>query len=99
LRGSPENRALLMSYAVDLGHPKEWGDPLRLPPYGGRVANAAWQALGVERKPNVGGIPCEIVHGRVGRRLGLSSSCTANAFLRGVTAFAEGVALYLPVRT
>jgi len=46
----------------------------------------------------VGGIPCEVVHGRVGQRFGLSSSCTTNAFLRGVTAFIKAVAIYLPVR-
>ena len=46
----------------------------------------------------MGGIPCQVVHGRVGQRFGLSSSCTTNAFLRGVTAFIKAVAIYLPVR-
>ncbi|KAF8629696.1 hypothetical protein AX15_003316 [Amanita polypyramis BW_CC] len=96
MRSSAEHTHLLMSYAQDLGHPKEWGDPSRLPSYGGQSANAVWRALGVNSRPNVGGLPCEVVHGGVGRSFGLSSSCTANALLRGVSAFMKAIALYLP---
>lgn len=97
LQGSPENRSLLMSYAQELGLAKECGDPLSLPPYGGPTAKNVWHALGIKGRPDVGGLPCELVHGRVGQSFGLSSSCTANAFLRGLTAFVEAAALYLPV--
>lgn len=97
LRGSAEYHHLLTSYSQELGFPNEWGDPSRVPPYGGQSANSVWQALGVQSRPGVGGIPCEVVHGRVGQRFGLSSSCTANAFIRCVTAFIEAVAIYLPV--
>ena len=97
LRGSVEYPHLLTSYSQELGFPKEWGDPSRLPSYGGPSANSIWQALGVRSRPGVGGIPCEVVHGRLGRRFGLSSSCTANASLRGVMAFIKAVAIYLPV--
>ncbi|KAF8350059.1 hypothetical protein F5887DRAFT_1223544 [Amanita rubescens] len=97
LRGSAEYPHLLTSYSQDLGFPKEWGDPSRVPPYGGQSANPVWQTLGVQTRSSVGGIPCEVVHGRVGQYFGLSSSCTTNAFLRGVTAFIKAVAIYLPV--
>ncbi|PFH54481.1 hypothetical protein AMATHDRAFT_134596 [Amanita thiersii Skay4041] len=96
LRGSPEFRNLLATYAQELGHPAQWGDPLSLPAIGGQAANVTWQTLGVKSRPNIGGIPCEIVHGHVGQEFGLSASCTANAFLRGVTAFLKAVAIYLP---
>ena len=97
LQGSAEYLHLLTSYSQELGFPSEWGDPSQVPPYGGQSATSVWQALGVKSRPGVGGIPCEVVHGRLGRRFGLSSSCTANAFIRCVTAFIEAVALYLPV--
>lgn len=97
LRGSAEYHHLLTSYSQELGFPNEWGDPSRVPPYGGQLATSVWQALGVQSRPGVGGIPCEVVHGRLGRRFGLSSSCTANAFIRCMSAFIEAIVIYLPV--
>ena len=77
----------------DLGYPTQWGDPKLLPAYGGYSASAVWQALGVHRRGHVGGLPCEIVHGSV-----TGGSCTANVAIRGLHAFLEALALYLPVR-
>jgi len=76
----------------DLGYPGQWGDPKLLPAYGGYAASAAWKALGVHRRGSVGGLPCEIVHGSV-----TGGSCTANVAIRGLHAFLEALALYLPV--
>ncbi|KAF8274099.1 hypothetical protein EI94DRAFT_1768946 [Lactarius quietus] len=76
----------------DLGYPGQWGDPKLLPACGGYAASAAWKALGVHRRGSVGGLPCEIVHGSV-----TGGSCTANVAIRGLHAFLEALALYLPV--
>jgi hypothetical protein len=78
--------------AQDLGYPAQLGDPKLLPAHGGHVANTVWNVLGVQGRGSVGGIPCEIVHGAV-----TGGSCTANFMIRGVHAFLEALALYVPV--
>ena len=78
--------------ARDLGYPAQFGDPKLLPAHGGHVANAVWNVLGVQERGSVGGLPCEIVHGAV-----TGGSCTANFTIRGVHAFLEALALYVPV--
>ncbi|KAI0335265.1 hypothetical protein GY45DRAFT_1317194 [Cubamyces sp. BRFM 1775] len=83
---------LVTSLSKDLGYPASWGDPALLPAYGGAQANETWKALGVSSRPGRGGLPCEIVHGDV-----TGASCFANAAIRGAQAFAEAVAIYLPV--
>ncbi|KAI0068188.1 hypothetical protein BV25DRAFT_1875460 [Artomyces pyxidatus] len=75
-----------------LGHPASWGNFGLVPAYGGSAALAAWKTLGVTSRGPVGGIPCEIVHGSLG-----TASCSKNAGLRGIHAFFEALALYLPV--
>jgi len=81
----------------DLGYPPSWGNVDLLPAYGGAAANVAWRKLGVTSRANVGGFPCEIVHGGLGSRWGLGNGCTANAAIRLILAFFEAVAIYLPV--
>ncbi|KAH8102666.1 hypothetical protein BXZ70DRAFT_1059407 [Cristinia sonorae] len=85
---------LLTSLSTDLGYPAAWGDFSRMPAYGGPKTIEAWKALGVSGRNGLGGIPCELVHGGV-----TGGSCTANATIRGVHAFAEAMAIYLPVHT
>ena len=97
LSGSASDRDILIGFSKDLGYNSSWGDPVALPAYGGAVANKAWKVLGVKNRPSVGGLPCELVHGSVGSSLGLDASCTANASIRGVMAFLEAIAIYLPV--
>jgi hypothetical protein len=87
-----------MNMAQDLGYPPSWGDPAQLPAFGGTLANATWRKLGVASRPNVGGFPCEIVHGGLQQKWGLGNSCTGNAVIRIAVAFVEAMALYLPVR-
>ncbi|TBU48330.1 hypothetical protein BD309DRAFT_884692 [Dichomitus squalens] len=82
---------LATSLSADLGYPPAWGDPAQVPAYGGPEADIAWKALGVSNRRGLGGLPCEVVHS------GLATGCTANAGIRGLQAFAEAVALYLPV--
>lgn len=96
-RGSPTHPTILTSYAKDLGYPSSWGDPLRLPAFGGPSAENTWKALGVQGRQSLGGVPCELVHGGVGSGLSLAGSCTANSSIRGVKAFFEAVLVYLPV--
>ncbi|KAI0308198.1 hypothetical protein B0F90DRAFT_135342 [Multifurca ochricompacta] len=86
---NPNPVALL---SQDLGYPAQWGDPKSLPAHGGYAASAVWEALGLRGRGSVGGLPCEIVHGSV-----TGGSCSANAAIRGLHAFLEAVALYLPV--
>lgn len=95
--GSKHHSGLLEQYAMDLGRPASWGNPAALPAYGGATANKAWKQLGLTTRPGVGGIPCELAHGTVGSSMGLSSSCHANAALRFTKAFAQALAIYLPV--
>lgn len=84
---------LISSLSHDLGYPSVWGDPSRLPPYGGPSANAAWITMGVKNRTGLGGIPCQLVHSGVG-----GSSCTSNALIRGAFALAEAMLIYVPVR-
>ncbi|KAF7436822.1 hypothetical protein PC9H_003655 [Pleurotus ostreatus] len=97
IHGSPKESHLLTSLSQDLGYPPAWGDPSALPAFGGRAANVTWTKLGVHNRSGVGGIPCELVHGGITSRFGLDGSCTANAVVRGAYAFAEAMAIYLPV--
>jgi hypothetical protein len=46
----------------------------------------------VRGRGSVGGVPCEIVHGSV-----TEGSCTTNFGIRGLHAFLEALALYVPV--
>ncbi|KAI0365254.1 hypothetical protein BV20DRAFT_973444 [Pilatotrama ljubarskyi] len=91
-RGISNPPDLVTSLSRDLGYPASWGNPALLPAYGGPEANETWNALGVSGRRGRGGLPCEIVHGDV-----TGGSCTANAAIRGAQAFAEAVAIYLPV--
>lgn len=95
--GSPSHSHILRMFSKELGYNASWGDPAALPAYGGAVADAAWKTLGVKTRPGVGGLPCELVHGGIGSNLGLENSCTANSSLRGLKAFVEAIAIYLPV--
>ncbi|KAM5536190.1 hypothetical protein V8D89_010089 [Ganoderma adspersum] len=83
---------LTASLSADLGYPAAWGDPRKLPAYGGPAADKVWKDLAVPNRHGIGGLPCEIVHGGV-----TGNSCTANAAIRGLHAFAEATAIYLPV--
>lgn len=93
----PAYVSYLKPYAEELGYPKAWADPLVLPPKGGSSADIIWKRLGVDSRPGVGGLPCELVHKEVGSSLGLSHSCLANAVLRGGKGFVEALAIYIPV--
>ena len=94
---SPKNHGLLLDYAVELGYPASWGNPKLLPAYGGATANAAWKQLGVTNRPEVGGLPCELVHGKLGAKLGCPSSCHGNAAIRVYQGLIQALAIYLPV--
>lgn len=89
--------SLLSTLSQELGHPTSWGDPSLVPAYGGPKATEAWRALGASGRGGVGGIPCEIVHGKM-RGLGaVGGSCTRNVAVRTTYAFVEALALYTPV--
>ena len=92
VRGWTSKPEMVTSLSRDIGYPPAWGDVSRLPAYGVPSADAVWRELGIENRGGLGGLPCELVHGGIVR-----SSCTANALVRGVYAFAEALALYLPV--
>ena len=95
--GSPEHGHILQKSTQKLGFPASWSDPSVLPAYGGFIANAVWKSIGVQSRPGVGGLPCEIVHGNTGVSLGLQQSCAANTGLRALKAFLEALVIYLPV--
>lgn len=97
VHGSPAHSHILQDLSHDLGHPTAWGDPAILPAYGGAQANAIWKKLGVKNRPDVGGFPCEVVHGDLAAQWGLGVKCTTNAALRFGVAFMQALALYLPV--
>ncbi|TFK30452.1 hypothetical protein FA15DRAFT_676800 [Coprinopsis marcescibilis] len=98
IAGSPKNLGLLQEYAVELGLPASWGNPELVPAYGGAAATAVWQQLGVKSRPGVGGIPCELVHGKLGAKLGCPTrSCHVNATLRIYQGLIQALAIYLPV--
>lgn len=92
---------MLTSFAKELGYPEAWGDPTVMPVYGGQKANAVWEKLGMNNRRGVGGIPCELVHGRICEKMGLggwlNGSCLVDAGVRAIFAFLEAVAIYLPV--
>lgn len=90
-------RNILGPLAEELGRSPSWGDPTVLPAYGGDLANEAWKQLGVDERSGIGGLPCELVHGGVGARLGLHNSCIANVAIRAMYAFAKALVIYLPV--
>jgi hypothetical protein len=85
-----DNPKLTIGLAADLGCPPEWGNPALLSAFGGKGVTARNAALGFKR--NVGGLPCEIVHGGVNMH-----SCTANTLRRGGRAFLKALLIYLPV--
>ncbi|KAJ8522563.1 hypothetical protein ONZ45_g885 [Pleurotus djamor] len=95
--GSVNEAHLLTSMSDDLGYPPSWGDPRILPARGGKFANTIWPGVGVNNRPGVGGLPCEVVHGGVPSRFGLDASCTANASIRGFHAFMKALTIYIPV--
>lgn len=91
---------LMSTLAEDLGYPAAWGMTTIVPPKGGKQATEVWKQLGVEGRNGTGGIPCELVHGGVGGNFidgGVGGSCSANAAVRGVMGFIEGLAIYAPV--
>ncbi|KIK28547.1 hypothetical protein PISMIDRAFT_36903, partial [Pisolithus microcarpus 441] len=96
IRGSDQHK-VASSLASDLGYPTSWGNPKLLPACGGQTANRAWTALGVSGRDGVGGLPCQLVHGRAAAWLGLDDSCVANAIFRAAYALIEAFAIYLPV--
>lgn len=95
--GSPQHEHILQKSAQKLGLPASWGNPFVLPAYGGAIANTAWKSIDVHSRSSVGGLPCELVHGKTGTSLGLHQSCIANAGLRVLKAFLEALVIYLPV--
>ena len=95
--GSLKHDHILQKSTQKLGFPASWSDPSVLPAYGGSIANAVWKSIGVHSRPGVGGLPCEIVHGKTGVSLGLQQSCAANTGLRAMKAFLEALVIYLPV--
>ena len=71
---------LLTTLAEDLQLPPSWGDSLLVPTHGGDHATKKWAELGVTNRSGIGGVPCEIVHGDVGKPFGIvGPSCTTNA--------------------
>ncbi len=91
-RGTTSQPDLVSSLSRDLGYPSQWGDISRIPAFGGPSSGLYWDSLSVTNRNGLGGIPCELVHGGV-----TGGSCTANAMVRGGQAFAEALAIYLPV--
>ena len=94
---SPQHRHILQKSTQKLGFPASWSDPSILPAYGGSIADEVWKSIGVHSRPGVGGLPCEVVHGKTGMSLGLQQSCTANTGIRVLKAFLEALVIYLPV--
>lgn len=93
MKGISVPQDLLTSYSRELGYPATWGDPAILPAYGGPSADLVWKTLGVTGRNGIGGMPCELVHGGT-----MGGSCASNVAMRAAQAFAEAIALYLPVR-
>jgi hypothetical protein len=97
IHGSPSHSHLLSDVARSLGHPGSWGDPVQIPAYGGSFANATWRKFGVTGRTNVGGFPCEMVHGGLGLKWGFGNGCNGNTAVRLAIAFMQAMTLYLPV--
>ncbi|THH11100.1 hypothetical protein EW145_g875 [Phellinidium pouzarii] len=98
--GEEPSHGLLSPMAEDLGYSPSWGDTLQLPSIGGETANKTWELLGVKGRTGVGGLPCELIHGGVGRYIipgGVGSSCFANLLVRSSMGFLEALAIYAPV--
>ncbi|TFY71818.1 hypothetical protein EVG20_g1212, partial [Dentipellis fragilis] len=83
---------IVATLSQDLGYPASWGTASLLPSHGGPAATNTWKALGVSGRDGVGGLPCELVHGNLAK-----GSCAQNVTLRGLYAFLEALAIYLPV--
>ncbi|KAA1471476.1 hypothetical protein DENSPDRAFT_819740 [Dentipellis sp. KUC8613] len=83
---------IVATLSKDLGYPASWGTTGLLPSHGGPAATEAWKALGVSGRDGVGGLPCELVHGNLAK-----GSCAQNVTLRGLYAFLEALAIYIPV--
>lgn len=96
IHGSDQH-GLASTLASDLRYPTSWGNPELLPAHGGQTASRAWAALGVNGRDGVGGLPCQLVHGRAVAWFGLADSCVANAIFRAVYALMEAFVIYLPV--
>ncbi|TDL28440.1 integral membrane protein [Rickenella mellea] len=95
-RGSTTHKDVLASLAKDLGYPASWADPEIIPAFGGRAVNDVWRKLKIKGRSNVGGVPCEIVHGNIGNGL-VGGSCLGNAGVRGIYGFLQALAIYTPV--
>lgn len=83
---------LTTAMATDMGCPPAWGDTALLPAYGGAESGAIYENLGVRGRHGLGGLPCELVHGRIDRH-----SCFANAARRGGSVFLKALLIYTPV--
>ncbi|KAF9785854.1 hypothetical protein BJ322DRAFT_746067 [Thelephora terrestris] len=81
----------LIEFAKDLGYPASWGDLNIIPAYG-TDATPIWRKLGVEGRDEIGGIPCELVHGGNGA----GNSCRKNIGIRGRKAWLSALMIYLP---
>jgi hypothetical protein len=99
-KGTCTPPGLLSSLATELGLPASWGDPSCLPARGSEWNNATvWRGLGVKGRNGLGGVPCDLVHGGVGRQYALpDNSCAVNAGVRLWNAFMSALLIYLPVR-
>ncbi|KAI6162186.1 hypothetical protein EDD17DRAFT_1776995 [Pisolithus thermaeus] len=75
IHGSDQHK-VASSLATDLGYPTSWGNPKHLPARGRQTANKAWMALGVSGRDGVGGLPCQLVHGRAAAWFGLDDGCS-----------------------
>lgn len=90
--------SLLMPMAKELGYPPSWGDPSNLPSRGGSGAIIKWKELGLKGRDYLGGLPCEIIHGRIGKPFGhIGRNCLTNAAVRGCVGFMEALLIYCPV--
>ncbi|KAH7104379.1 hypothetical protein BKA62DRAFT_694497 [Auriculariales sp. MPI-PUGE-AT-0066] len=89
---SASESALLQTLATSMGFPADWGNPKLLPAHSGTTADIAWAKMGLKSRPGVGGIPCELIHGRK-----YGASCTINATGRAAQAFFQALAIYAPV--
>ncbi|EJD47753.1 hypothetical protein AURDEDRAFT_62058 [Auricularia subglabra TFB-10046 SS5] len=89
---SPPESKLMTSLATSMGLPADWGNPQLLPGHSGHAADVAWAQLGVQNRPGVGGLPCELVHGSQ-----YGSSCTVNVAGRAAHSFLQALAIYAPV--
>lgn len=84
---------LTTTMVADMGCPPAWGDPSRLPAYGNHASGTVYESLSVKGRHGLGGLPCEVVHGRVDQH-----SCVANSARRGGRVFLKALLIYTPVR-